>query len=183
MTDREVPERVPSSEGKQLQLSLSDLQTLRTLVDNIAEGTYVATHEGRIVDANLPLLEMLGAETLEDLRDHYGEKLWVASERRAEFERLVSERGSMNEYELEARRLDGKVITVLDTCHVRRSQKGEAIAFYGVLLDISDRKTHEQQLEELSVRDSLTGCYNRRYLQKRRPALERPSHFWGCLML
>ena len=31
--------------------------------------------------------------------------------------------------------------------------------------------------------DLLTGCYNRRYLQAQRPIMERPSYFYGCLMM
>ena len=41
----------------------------------------------------------------------------------------------------------------------------------------------ERRLEELSVRDPLTGCYNRRYLQAQQPVLERPTYFYGVLMM
>jgi diguanylate cyclase (GGDEF)-like protein len=59
----------------------------------------------------------------------------------------------------------------------------QPLGFEGLLRDITDRKTLESRLEELSFRDPLTGCYNRRYLDGLRSRLERPTSHWGCLML
>ena len=167
---------------KQLLLSLNDPNTLKTLLETISEGTYIASPDGRILDANLAFLQMLGAGSLEDLEDHCGGKLWVSPARRAELEELVAERGSVHEFEIEVRKLDGTAITVLETCQAQRGATGEIQAFYGVLLDISERTSWQEQLDELSVRDPLTGCYNQRYLESQRQTLERPSHFWGCLI-
>jgi len=168
-------------EPEQLQVSLEDPSTLRTLLEAISEGTYVASPDGRILDANPAFLQMMGAGSIEDLEGHGGEKLWVSAPRRAELEELVAERGSVHEFEIEARRLDGSVITVLETCHAKRSSTGEIQAYYGVLLDITKRRSWQEQLAELNVRDPLTGCYNQRYVESQRHELERPSCFWGCL--
>ncbi|MGD8816483.1 MAG: GGDEF domain-containing protein, partial [Acidobacteriota bacterium] len=97
------------------------------------------------------------------------------------FVKQVIERGSVTEFELEMRKLDGEIVSVLDNCHVHKVD-GEVVALYGVLLDITKRKTLEAQLAQLSVRDPLTGCYNRRYLKAQQPLLERPSCFYGCMM-
>ena len=163
-------------------MSLRNPETLRALIDTLAEGTYVSDPTGRIIDANPAMLEMVGAESVEQLGDHSLENLWVDAERRQDFEQLVHERGAVNEFELDARRIDGEMITVLDTCHCQRDGE-EPLALYGVLLDITKRKTLEAQLAQLSVRDPLTGCYNRRYLAAQRLVLERPSYFYGCLMM
>ena len=162
-----------------IPVSLKDPETLRALIDTLAEGTYVSTLDGRIIDANPAFLDMLGAQRLEDITDH---DLWPDAERRRDFEQEVVQRGAVNEFELDVRCLDGAIVTVLDTCHVHK-EDGEVIALYGVLLDITKRKTLEAQLAQLSVRDPLTGCYNRRYLQAQRPVMERPSYFYGCLMM
>ena len=51
-----------------------------------------------------------------------------------------------------------------------------------VIRDISERKEMEARLEELSLRDPLTGCYNRRYLDRRRSEIEDPQGHWGCIL-
>jgi len=167
---------------RRIAVSLRDPATLRALIDTLAEGTYVATPDGRVVDANPAFMEMVGAETLEQLEEHSINGLWAEEERRAEFVDQVIERGSVTEFELEIRTLDGEFGSVLDTCHAHK-ENGEVTALYGVLLDITKRKTLEAILAQLSVRDPLTGCYNRRYLQAQQPVLERPSYFYGCMML
>ncbi len=165
-----------------IPVSLRDPETLRVLIDTLADGTYVSTPDGRIVDANPAFLEMVGAKTIEELQEHSTDELWPETGRRAEFVRQVIERGAVAEFELDVRRVDGEIISVLDTCHAQKDGE-EVTALYGVLLDITKRKTLESQLAQLSVRDPLTGCYNRRYLQAQQPVLERPSYFYGCLML
>ena len=48
--------------------------------------------------------------------------------------------------------------------------------------DITARKELEARLEELSFRDPLTGCFNRRYLEKRRGELEQEGSHFACLL-
>ncbi len=180
----DAPETLASSEDRRrrVPVSLKDPETLRALIDTLAEGTYVATPEGRITDANPAFMEMVGAETIGELGEHSMADLWPETERRADFVSQVIARGTVTEFELEVKRLNGEVFSVLDTCHAQK-ENGEVVALYGVLLDITKRKTLEAQLAQLSVRDPLTGCYNRRYLQAQQPVLEQPTYFYGCMMM
>jgi diguanylate cyclase (GGDEF)-like protein len=52
----------------------------------------------------------------------------------------------------------------------------------GNATDMTERRKLERQLRELSVRDPLTGCFNRRHLEL---AIERfgPSQRWGCIVV
>ena len=181
--EEETPDgaEAASNRRRRIPVSLKDPDTLRALIDTLAEGTYVSTVEGLIVDANPAFLDMVGAKTLQELEEHSG-SLWPETKRRQEFVDNVIERGSVTEFELDVKRIDGEVVSVLDTCHAQK-EDGEVVALYGVLLDITKRKTLEAQLAQLSVRDPLTGCYNRRYMQAQRPVLERPSYFYGVLMM
>jgi diguanylate cyclase (GGDEF)-like protein/PAS domain S-box-containing protein len=181
MPTNEAAARARTDRRRRIPVSLKDPATLRALIDTLAEGTYVATPAGRILDANPAFLDMVGAKTMAELEAHSLADLWPETERRREFVERVIERGAVTEFELDVKRLDGEVVSVLDTCHAQR-EDGEVVALYGVLLDITKRKTLEAQLAQLSVRDPLTGCYNRRYLQAQQPVLERPSYFYGCMM-
>ncbi|MEO8501272.1 MAG: sensor domain-containing diguanylate cyclase [Vicinamibacteria bacterium] len=51
-----------------------------------------------------------------------------------------------------------------------------------IVRDITARKEMEARLEELSFRDPLTGCYNRRYLDRRRGELEEDRAPLACLL-
>lgn len=59
---------------------------------------------------------------------------------------------------------------------------GRPSAIRTLIRDITARKAMEAQLEELSYRDPLTGCYNRRYLAKRKDELEQEQARWACLL-
>jgi diguanylate cyclase (GGDEF)-like protein len=59
-------------------------------------------------------------------------------------------------------------------------ETGEAI-FHGILFDITGRKNLETQLVEQSIRDPLTGCYNRRHLATLYSMPRENSAQWGCI--
>jgi diguanylate cyclase (GGDEF)-like protein len=55
---------------------------------------------------------------------------------------------------------------------------------HGILVDITHRKELQTQLLELSIRDPLTGCYNRRYLNTvTRQCEAQPKGEFGCIYL
>lgn len=51
-----------------------------------------------------------------------------------------------------------------------------------IVRDITARREMEAKLEELSLRDPLTGCFNRRFLERRRAELEQEGAHWACLV-
>jgi diguanylate cyclase (GGDEF)-like protein/PAS domain S-box-containing protein len=119
--------------------SLNDSRTLAQFVANLREGVYITSADGRILDANLAFLEIFGVASLEELAEHSASSLLVDPQRRAEETALLSATGAVREFELEIRRPDGDTRTV--------------------------RKQLERQLRDLAIRDPLTGCFNRRYMQ------------------
>ena len=59
-------------------------------------------------------------------------------------------------------RADGRVVWIRDEMTVVRGEDGHASPlFYGVFLDVTDRKKMEAELERLALYDSLTGLPNR----------------------
>jgi diguanylate cyclase (GGDEF)-like protein len=75
------------------------------------------------------------------------------------------------------------VRTVLDSCYVCVDEETRESFYHGVMVDITDRKRQEDALREQSVRDPLTGCYNRRYLEQIEPELESSESPFGCIFI
>jgi diguanylate cyclase (GGDEF)-like protein/PAS domain S-box-containing protein len=164
---------------------LDDPDTLRLLVRNLPVGVYITDEAGAIRDANPGLLALLGVRSLADLGGTRVDDLLVGgSSVRARQRELLDETGVCREQELRILRPDGHVRTVIDTCYLVRSPDTGEVLLHGVLVDITERKLFEQQLEEMSGRDPLTGCFNRRRLAelaRRLEAAEEAS--WGAIVV
>jgi len=162
--------------------SLQDAETLRQFIQRMRDGLYIADARGEILDANLACLEIFGVSSLEDLRGCRMHDLFAdPAQRTAELDRLARG-GSPRELERVVHRQDGGERTVLDRCQpVRNPETGE-VFFHGILIDLSSRKQVERRFHEQSLRDPLTGCYNRRFLaevQKRLASFDT----WGAVVV
>ncbi len=160
--------------------SLSDPKTLERFVQNLGEGIYITNEEGEILDANPAFLRIFGVDSLDDLKKYKVSDFVDAEIRRQEVE-LVEREGSTRDRELQITRPDGAVRTVLDTWYLNRDPDTGKPIFHGILVDITSRKNLETQLVEQSIRDPLTGCYNRRYLSSLFAAQRSDEDRWGCI--
>lgn len=160
--------------------SLSDPETLARFAQNLGEGIYITTANGEILDANPAFLKIFGVATIEELRN-YRVSDFVDADVRKEEVRLLEREGSIRDRELRITRPDGAVRTVLDTWYSNADpETGEAV-FHGILVDITSRKALENQLLEQSIRDPLTGCYNRRHLATLYASHRQANATWGCV--
>jgi len=161
--------------------SLQDPRTLRRFVRRLREGIYITSEAGQVLDANPALLDILGFDTLDELRGASAEELYADPEQRRRELELLERDGEVREFELELRRSDGERRTVLDTCYRVHGEDGDL--FHGVLVDITPRKRLEAALREQSRRDALTGCYNRHFLEEFAAVHERRRARWGAVIV
>jgi diguanylate cyclase (GGDEF)-like protein/PAS domain S-box-containing protein len=72
-----------------------------------------------------------------------------------------------NPYSLEHRLLmkDGRVKWVSEFCRTEYSDSGEAIRSIGIVQEITERRIAEEQIRYFSIHDSMTGLYNRYFLE------------------
>jgi diguanylate cyclase (GGDEF)-like protein/PAS domain S-box-containing protein len=97
-------------------------------------------------------------------RMHPEDRAWVV-----DFCVAQSKSGTDHEADYRAQTKDGEYVWIRDVVHVARNQDGSVEALIGFMFDISERKKNEQkliylqqELEEMSFKDSLTGVANRR---------------------
>ncbi|HEY6098580.1 MAG TPA: sensor domain-containing diguanylate cyclase [Anaeromyxobacter sp.] len=161
-------------------ISLSSLETLRELVHNLREGVYITTSEGEVLDANPAMLELFGVRSIRELEGRRVHE-WIDPLRREREHAILERRGVVRDFEFAFRGPGGEVRTVIDTAFMRRDRETGKRLYFGILIDITERKRLERQLVETGLRDPLTGCFNRRYL--RRFEAGCAARGWGCIAI
>jgi diguanylate cyclase (GGDEF)-like protein len=130
------------------------------------------------------MMALLGVGSLAELRSFLAEDLLVGGRAMRERKReLLDQTGTLTEHEVRLRRPDGRTRTVIDSCYRVRDPRSGEVLYHGVIVDITERKLFEQQLRELSNRDPLTGCFNRRYLSELEPRLVADDVPWGAIVV
>jgi PAS domain S-box-containing protein len=132
----------------------------RTLVSSVQEGVFISTPQGRFLDFNDAMMRMTGFETREELlaADIPG-TMYANSADRERLKKLLQEHGTVADFEFEMRRKDGEIRTVLESSISVKDAAGHVTAYQGFLLDITERKSAEQEIRrrnrELLVLNSI----------------------------
>jgi PAS domain S-box-containing protein len=109
----------------------------------------MSSKEGKFIDANQALLDMLGYESKEEFLSIDIEKdLYVKPEDRQKFQRLIERDGRVTDYEVEFKRKDGSIVSVLHTSQARYDEQGEVLGYEGLNVDQTNRKQMEKDLQE-----------------------------------
>jgi len=141
---RDITERKKREE----MLRVSE-QDLKVLFETIPTGVFVSSKEGKFLDANQALLEMLGYENKQEfLNINIAEDLYVRPEDRGTFREMMERDGHVIDYEVDFKRKDGSTIPILLTGHARYDQTGNVVGYEGLNVDLTRRKLMEKELQE-----------------------------------
>ncbi len=138
------------TERKRVERELRDSERrYRSLVERVQHGIFISTKEGRFLDCNPALLEMLGYPSKEEfLKIDIARDLYVNPKDRRRFQKLIEGQGFVKDFEVDFKSKDGQTITILLTAHVLKGPDGEVIGYEGLNIDISQRKRMERELRE-----------------------------------
>ena len=141
---RDVTER-----KKREEMLRASEEDFRNLFEHVACGVFISSKEGKFLNANHALLDMLGYDDKDEfLNIDIANDLYVRPEERQKFKTMIERDGRVIDYEVEFKRKDGSTVPVLLTGHVRYDQQGNVIGYEGLNLDITRRKLMERQLKE-----------------------------------
>jgi two-component system NtrC family sensor kinase len=138
------------TERKKFERELKESEEkFRNLFERVRHGLFISSKEGKFIDCNQALLEMVGYENKEEfLNIDIAKDLYVNPEDRRKFQRLTEAQGFVKDLEVEFKKRTGEKITVLLTAHVKRDEKERVIGYEGLNIDISERKRMERELKE-----------------------------------
>jgi diguanylate cyclase (GGDEF)-like protein/PAS domain S-box-containing protein len=134
----------------------------RTLVENINIGVYRSTAAGRFLHANAAIAKMFGYWSIDEFMNIPMFDLYENAEERKLFMEKIRQQGFVKSEERKFRRKGGISIWGSVTAKAHRGTDGQIEWIDGVIEDVTDRKRMEEALRALSLRDELTGLYNRR---------------------
>ncbi len=130
------------------------------LFESIREGIVFSTPDGRLLDANPALVQMLGFDTKEELLRHNFADFYDNAEDREKFIRLVGEKGSVQNVEIVLRRTDGRKIYALTTGFAIRDVSGKPVRLQGIIMDVTERLEIERKLHrEQEFGRQLIECF------------------------
>jgi len=120
----------------------------RELFDNVQEGVFFASPEGRFIEVNDALVRMLGYQSREELlKLDLSGQVYVSAQQRVEITNRLNEDGVVRNFEVSLCRRDGSLIHALENAFVVRDGQGKILQYRGVFLDITDVKNFQAQLQ------------------------------------
>lgn len=120
----------------------------RELFDNLQEGAYFSTPDGRFTEVNNAMVRMLGYSSREELLAiEEPSRFYVSPSQRESAAQDPSRFGVLKTEEIVLRRKDGSLLHALETGFAVHDQAGNVSQFRGVILDISEIKRVQAQLK------------------------------------
>jgi diguanylate cyclase (GGDEF)-like protein/PAS domain S-box-containing protein len=136
----------------------------RLLFEQNAAGVIVSQLDGTVIDCNQTFAEMVGFRRAE-LVGRSSASLYANASESDELTMLLRSVGTLNSVEVELRRADNRVLWVLSNLVL----VGDALTgvVHATVVDISDRKRAEEQIEFHAYHDVLTHLPNRKLFTDR----------------
>jgi len=144
-------------EQKNQALRLAE-ENYRSIFENALEGIFQSSPTGQYISVNPALAKIYGydspAEMIQNITD-IGKQIYVDSEKRAEFKKLIAQQDTVKGFEYRCYRQDSSIIWTQIDARVVRDHQNQILYYEGIVQDISERKNREaelkQQLQELKI--------------------------------
>jgi PAS domain S-box-containing protein len=118
------------------------------LFETLQEGVYFSTPEGKLLEANPALVQMLGCNSRDDLLSLDPSALNFDPGQSPVLGRTADDRGGERSRELMLRRKDGTTGIFLDTSRAVWDGAGKIIRYQGTLVDVTERRQMEKVLRQ-----------------------------------
>lgn len=147
--DYELMARVSQLAGIAIERRMADVALrasearYRRLFDNVMDGVYSSTRDGKFVSVNPALARMVGLSSANELLSLPTATIYDRPEERDAIIAILERDGEVRNAEFQLRRVDGSVLTVIESARAVRDEHGEVVGFEGTISDITERKRAE----------------------------------------
>jgi PAS domain S-box-containing protein len=118
------------------------------LFETLQEGVYFSTPEGKLLDANPALVQLLAYGSKEELLATDVKGLNFDRNAAPVLGRSPSDKGGVRTREITLRCRDGRSAVCLDTSRAVWDPAGQVIRYQGTLVDVTERRQMESQLRQ-----------------------------------
>jgi PAS domain S-box-containing protein len=128
----------------------------RSFFEELKDCVVVATPAGKIVEANRAAVELLGYDGREDLyRLDVSKDFYADPQDWDRFQTLITDSGSVENFEVVLKRKDGGRVTVLVSGNTVLDEEGKIIFYRVTVRDITDQRRLQDQLAQAQKMESI----------------------------
>jgi PAS domain S-box-containing protein len=123
----------------------------RKIFEGSVDGIYVTTPEGKVLNANPALAQMMGYDSPQQLIDgvsDISESIYVDGSARDEYLLRMRRDGMVREFEYQVRQRNGNILWLSDSASAVRDDSGRVIRHEGTVRDITNQRRAEEALAE-----------------------------------
>ncbi|MGA9362820.1 MAG: PAS domain S-box protein [Bacteroidota bacterium] len=119
------------------------------LFETSRDIVFITSVDGTFIDVNQAGVEAFGFEDKSEMMGvNIPGMLYVDPEDRKRFRKKIARNGYAMDYELRLKKKNGEIMDVVETSTPIRNERGEIIAYRGILRDVTERKALERKLKE-----------------------------------
>jgi PAS domain S-box-containing protein/putative nucleotidyltransferase with HDIG domain len=127
---------------------LASEERYRNLFNNVPVGLYRTTPGGDWLDANAASARMLGYPDRESMLRANALNDYVSPEDRERWKAILETSGVLEDFEVQLRRQDGKIIWVKDSARAIKDKDGLVLCYEGAIVDFTERKKAGEELDD-----------------------------------
>ncbi|MGB8952552.1 MAG: PAS domain S-box protein [Candidatus Aminicenantales bacterium] len=140
---RDIDERIQAE--KALRESREEL---RNLFDRVPVGLYRTTPEGKRIDGNPAVIQILGYPDLKTFLETNVAEDCLNPDDRNRWKKTIEREGIVKGFETQWRRHDGKVIWVRDSARTVKDSNGKILYYEGAFEDITEQKKAQELIQK-----------------------------------
>jgi len=141
--NNEITERKRTQE----ELQKSE-QRYRSLFEGVPIGLYRSTPEGKRIDGNPAVADILGYPNIKSFLEDTVVDSYENPEDRRKWKTEIEREGEVRGFDVQMRRQDGQVIWVQESARVIRDSKGQILYYEGAVEEITEAKKAQQKIQE-----------------------------------
>jgi PAS domain S-box-containing protein len=127
----------------------ASLEEYRALFEHVAVGVSISTKEGKFIDANQALLDILGYSSKDEFLDiDIIHDLYLYPKDRLRFQKMIEKGGRVIDFEVQFKRKDGTPVPIMLTSNARYDLDGEVTGYESIHVDLTQRYQMEREIRE-----------------------------------